>query len=543
MTTTTSGLNASEPALTRSMGRRFGLAASLALALLGFGLNLWVAAQTTTPPVMDSYEYFNGAWLLARGAGLQAPYVWNYLDGAQALPTANFTYWMPLPALIAAPFIWLAGPVMSAPGAQPGLWMWGAIPMALLGALVPVLAAWVAQRASGRAGLAWLAGGFALATGLYLIRWSNVDSYAPFAASAALAFCCTALGARDPRRRWAVVAGIAAGLAHLSRADGVLVPGAIGLWLLFSIRRSQTRSWLSVFVLAYAATLAPWLIRNLWVTGSPLGLGGARTLWLLAYDELFSLDPDRLTAARFLASDLGVQAAAKAQALAQNLTTLWVAQGQVLALPLALVAAWVWRRAPLTQLVTIFAAAALAALSLAFTYPGPRGAFLHSGGALVPFIAAGAVLGLDRVVTWAARKRGWSLASARPVFLAAGLIAQIAAGAGLALGRPLGDTLTPLAALREADALIPAGQGAAVANPPAFFYHTGRPAIVVPDGSPEDLAAALDRFELRFVILDVNHAAGLDALYSDPAGSGLFRLRADLTGGAGPAVWLLERRP
>lgn len=521
----------------------FGPLSTLLLGLVALGLNLVIAALTTTPPVMDSYEYFNGAWLLATGAGLRAPYVWNFLDGAQALPTANFTYWMPLPALLAAPFVWLGGPSTTVPGAQPGLLVWGALPMALLGACVPVLAAHLAFRASGRAGLAWLAGWFALATGLYAIRWSNVDSYAPFAVAAALAFCATALGAPEGRMRWAVAAGLAAGLAHLTRADGALVPATIGLWLLAGLRDASRRRWLGAFGLAYGVTLAPWLARNLLVTGSLLGLGGARTLWVLGYDELFSLDPSRLTLARYLASDLSVQWAAKGAALVQNLVTLWVAQGQVIALPLAMIAVWTWRKAPVTQLVALFAVLALAALSLAFTYPGPRGAFLHSGGALVPFLAAGAALGLDRAVAWAAAKRGWALASARPVFLAAGLVLYVAAGFGLASGRPLGDTLSPLAAFARAHELIPAGQGAAVANPPAFFYHTGRPAIPVPDGPPGDLASALDRFGLRYVILDVNHPAGLDALYDGPADQPGFRLVADLGDPADAHVWLLERQP
>jgi len=156
MMTTLGGLQAQDRSQVR--GRGFGWVAGLTLALAAFGLNLWVAVATTTPPVMDSYEYFNGAWLLARGAGLEAPYVWNYLDGAHSLPTANFTYWMPLPALLSAPFVWLGGVTGAAPGAQPELWLWGALPMAALGALVPVLAALIAARASGRAGLAWLAG-------------------------------------------------------------------------------------------------------------------------------------------------------------------------------------------------------------------------------------------------------------------------------------------------------------------------------------------------------------------------------------------------
>ena len=549
---------------------RFGWGSGLILVVLAFCLNLGVALQTTTPPVMDSYEYFNGAWSLATGSGLQTPYLWNYLSDAQSLPAPSFTYWMPLPALLAAPFVWLGGPSGAVPAAQPALWVWGAVPMSLLGALVPVIAALVAWRASRRAGLAWLAGGLTLGTGLYLIRWSNIDSYAPFAAATAGAFCFTALGAESHKRRWAVAAGITAALAHLARADGLLVPLTIALWALVGVvaggsgdRRPQTSDrsldgedpgrqpegprsasvrWLGLFIAAYALTLSPWLIRNLWVMSSPLGLGGTRTLWMLSYDELFSLDPGRLTAARYFASDLGAQTSAKLEALLGNLATLWVAQGQVLALPAALGAAWLWRRRPLTQMVVLYGVLALAALSLAFTYPGPRGAFLHSGGALVPFIGAGAALGADRLVAWAAARRRWS-ASAGPVLLGGFLVLHLSAGAALAAGRPLGDTLTPIAAYHRADALLPAGAGAAVVNPPAFFFHTGRTAIVIPDGPADDLGTALDRYGLTYAIIDANHPAALDALYAAPEAADGFRVVADLSQSGEPAVWLLERRP
>lgn len=549
---------------------QFGLGATLLLAFVAFGLNLGVALQTTTPPVMDSYEYFNGAWLLATGSGLQTPYLWNYLSDVQSLPAPAFTYWMPLPALLAAPFVWLGGPNGAVPAAQPALWVWGAVPMALLGALVPVIAALIAWKASRRAGLAWLAGGLTLGTGLYLIRWSNIDSYAPFAAATAGALCFTALGAASSQRRWAVAAGIAAALAHLTRADGLLVPLTIALWAMvrvvtgaagdrgpqtadrsldsqYSSRRpedprSATARWLGLFIVSYALALSPWLIRNLWVMGSPLGLGGTRTLWMLSYDELFSLDPDRLTATRYLASDLGVQTSAKLEALLGNLATLWVAQGQVLALPAALGAAWLWRRQPLTQLVMLYGIFALAALSLAFTYPGPRGAFLHSGGALVPFIGAGAALGADRLVAWAAARRRWS-ASAGPVLLGGFLVLHLSAGAALAAGRPLADTLTPIAAYLRADALLPAGAGAAVVNPPAFYFHTGRSAIVIPDGPGADLAAALDRYGLAYAIVDANHPAALDVLYAAPETVGGFRVVANLSQSGEPAIWLLERQP
>ena len=80
-------------------------------------------------------------------------------------------------------------------------------------------------------------------------------------------------------------------------------------------------------------------------------------------------------------------------------------------------------------------------------------------------------------------------------------------------------------------------------NPPAFFFHTGRSAIVIPDGPGADLAAALDRYGLAYAIVDANHPAALDELYAAPETVGGFRVVANLSQSGEPAIWLLERQP
>jgi hypothetical protein len=56
-----------------------------------------------------------------------------------------------------------------------------------------------------------------------------------------------------------------------------------------------------------------------------------------------------------------------------------------------------------------------------------------------------------------------------------------------------------------------------VGNPPGFWYHTHRPAVVVPNGDVETLLAAADRYGARYVLLDRNRPAHLAGLYTGDA--------------------------
>jgi len=62
-----------------------------------------------------------------------------------------------------------------------------------------------------------------------------------------------------------------------------------------------------------------------------------------------------------------------------------------------------------------------------------------------------------------------------------------------------------------------AGEPVMVANPAAFWYYTGCPAVVVPNGGVEAVLAAADRYAVRHVLLDRNRPAPLAGLYAQEA--------------------------
>lgn len=84
-----------------------------------------------------------------------------------------------------------------------------------------------------------------------------------FFTTVAIAFCALAL--REGSWRYWFGAGVACGLAILTRPDSVLLLVAIVLFLLIQLARERRRRFASslfAFCLAAALTLAPWVIRN-----------------------------------------------------------------------------------------------------------------------------------------------------------------------------------------------------------------------------------------------------------------------------------------
>ncbi len=271
----------------------------------------------------------------------------------------------------------------------------------------------------------------------------------------------------------------------------------------------------------------PWFIRNSAVFGSVLAPGGARALWLTEYNELFSYPPSLLTFTRWWGTGLGEIMRTRLWALGQNLQSALAVQGSIFLAPLVVAGLWELRRERRVQVGVLAWALTLATMTLAFPFAGARGGFFHSGAAVQPLFWAVAPVGLDVVLRWAGRRRGWRVKQARRVFgagmvglailLTAALGYQRAAGLKLAsvgVQQNVGYAAVELA-LQDSVGASPSDV-VLVNNPPGYFLVSGRPAIVIPNGAPDVLLAAARRYAARYVLLEPDHVAGLDALYQQP---------------------------
>ncbi|MEA3342192.1 MAG: hypothetical protein U9R15_19680, partial [Chloroflexota bacterium] len=205
-------------------------------------------------------------------------------------------------------------------------------------------------------------------------------------------------------------------------------------------------------------------------------------------------------------------------ALWTNFQRLLAEDFMVFLLPFSIVGLYRLRRRISFALSIIYLFLIYSVHSLAFTFPGWRGGLFHSSGALLPFLHAAAVVGLDTSVRWAARRRrGWNLRQAQVIFTAGivvlaimlslyGLLSKLPAWNNSEQTYPVvGDWLTA----RE----VPDDTVIMARNPPGFWYHTARPAVVVPNEGVDALLQAAERYHVEYLLLDRNCPAPLRLLY------------------------------
>jgi hypothetical protein len=532
------------------------------IVLLGLIVNGLAAGFIVRPAYMDAYYYFGGALQLARGLGFTEPYVWNYLGPIRSLPAPSHLYWMPLASIVAAPFITLAE-LIAGPLPNDALFNVAQIPFVVIASALPLLSYGVAQSTTGLRRHAIVAALLTLFSAYYFLFWTNIDAFALFALLAGGALFSYGRAMADPGgspRHWLLLCGLLAGLAHLSRADGMLVSLCIlvyGAWHVLRNRPAfpSRTSLLFLPVLGYVLIMAPWFMRNWLAVGTPLAPGGTRTFWLVTYDDLFSYPAESLTLARYLAAGWPKILQDKWESVVQNFGNLVAVQSNIVAFPFALIGWWHLRRRPVYQLALLYGLALFAAMSLAFTLPGPRGGYIHSGGALLPFIYPAALMGLDAVVDAIARRlRHWQPEKSKPIFTLIVLMSCVALTGYRFLSSAIGpDWRRPTSS--QADVVYAeigawlareaAGQGEAIVaanNPPAFYYMAGRPSIVVPNGTPEALLEVMSLFGAHWAVLDANHPEGLVALYQAPTSEPRLQLRATFKNGE-HNVYLFERVP
>ena len=478
-------------------------AALFVLALLA---RLTVASLVSQPGYMDAAYYTAGGINLAQGGGLNEPFIWNYLDNPAGIPHIGFVYWMPLPALLVAPFAALF----------PGSFFALQIPFAFFSALLPVVAYSVAWGLTARRSSAWLAGLLTLFSGFFFPYWSLPETFAPFALFGSLALWLSTRPSSPASRLSPLAAGLLVGLAHLTRADGVLLLPVVALGLLMRPPRPRVSvSSLFFLVLGYLLVMGPWFVRNLVFIGAPLSPSGTRTLWLRTYDDLYCYGCD-LSLRTYLGWGWAGILRSKLWALGVNLARFMAENCMVFLFPLVLAGLYRLRRQPVIAVAVLYLLLVYLAHSLAFTFPGPRGGFFHTGAALLPFLHPAAAEGLDVAVGWAARRRRWNHRQARAVFTVAAvafalLLSLYAVAGKIPQWRQAGQTYAAVDRWLEqhqAEGTIMVG------DPPSFWYFTRRPCVVVPNGDVETVLAVARRYRVTYLLLDENRPIPLARFYA-----------------------------
>jgi len=512
----------------------------LVLSLLGLAVSVLASIWIQVPGYMDAEYYFAAGEELASGNGFTEPFLWNYLDDPDGLPHASHSYWMPLVSIIAAGPMRLLGVGFRA--AQ--------IPFVLLSAVLPLLAARLALHLGLDQRKAWLAGLLACAPGFYLPYFVTTETFSLFAVVGALALWSMAAAAECPGVvKWLIVGGLV-GLAHLTRADGLvlLAPAMLAAWY----GRRKRASAVALVLASYMLVMAPWWGRNMALFGSIFPPGASRALWLVSYDELFSYPASIITPQHWWDAGLIPLLQARMQALGTNLQSLLAANGLVFLAPLMVIGAVRgWKRL-LIRLSVAYLVLLFVLMSLVFPEVGARGGFFHSSAALMPLMWALAADGLYRAVSWIGERRKWHQNQSQRFFSVGVVLLAIVATIALYWGRVVGeDASQPSWAysdviyqevglrLRSLDAEVGI---VAVNNPPGFHVATGLQAIVIPDGSPETLRQVVERYNAGWVVLEANHVLALDELYSLTIDLAWLELIDTIVVNEAPAIHLMRVR-
>jgi hypothetical protein len=424
--------------LTRNRPRAgYGLDLLLVLLLFvaGLGVRWLYTVSIAFPPSEESAFYLTTAENVLSGRGLEVDALWSYQFPFPNVTHASHEHWMPLTTgLIAAAFAMqrtLAGVIETSLeiAQMPGLFLGSLLaPLtylfgrrALPGDTESIQNPWAVSR--------WVSIAAALLVALNPMlsyQSASMDSRAPLALLTAWAL---ALAVRRPGDQGGYFSvGLLAALAYLTHTSGLLLLAAIPLawWLLPIPRRLQTvlpdnpaaefvwEHWprdrgaeeeqaaalgpslfnLLDLAVAFALIATPWLIRNFLTFGTPLPTSPLSQVWLSDYTETFNY-LSHPTLQTWLAQGWEVLLGQRFEALMHN--------GRVFLLDtfpwglLALPGLWLLRREWLFFPSLIYGLLLFFGVTLVFPISSMAGAFQHSLGAWMPFLALAAIYTLQRV--------------------------------------------------------------------------------------------------------------------------------------------------
>lgn len=467
------------------------------------------------PAYTDAYYHFNAAQRLATGEGLTDTYLWTYFGAPESYndsrPFPSHLYWMPLTSILSGVSMGLLGNSYAA--AQ--------IPLVLCVAGAAGVAYKLGFRLGGTRRTAWCAGLIALFGGFFARFWGTIDTFAPIAVIGALGLYFLGHGLdtlkqASPVARisfWLLAGGMA-GLAHLTRPDGLLLlltGWAVLFWMLLR-HRLWGKSLLAglLLTIGYLVMMGFWFFRNLDAINAVLPTGGLQSVWFTEYNDLFNYPPAASFNDFWGSGGLGFFISTRWQAfaggdglLSGNLGTFIAIEGIVVMAPLMLIGLWRRRKQPFLAPFWVYALGLHVAMTLVFPFPGARGGLFHGAAALWPWWAALGVLGCEDMVRWVAKRRkSWNPRVAIPIFTFS--LVGFAIFLSLTIGTRgivLPTTAVP-AFYAELDAALPDGARVLINDPAALYYFTGRGGAAVPNSDPDVIRELAERYDLDYVVFE-----------------------------------------
>jgi hypothetical protein len=519
-----------------------------------------VAAATLSFPVPEDTAYYAGvARNVVEGRGLVTDALWSYQTPPLEVPRAAFEVWLPLPALLAAISVWLAGAANWFRAAQ----VLSVVVSAIGAALAWRLGADVATELRlppGRARtLAAGTGVVACFLGPLVVYGMLSDSTALFAAlSLTACLLMTRIEARTPEGgrpaeggelaegpaeggrpfdrfvrlfdRRLIALGLLIGLAALTRSEAAWLGLA---WAVVAWRwtatpatpatpappagaagssgapvsrpsRSERLRLIAVPAAVAALVFAPWAVRDWIAFGSPLPGQTLANALSVNPTDIFAYQ-DQPTLARYLAQGPAALAGMRVDGIVHNLVDVLIVPGfpigliGLLALPKCL-------RLKALRPLLLLAVITFLVTSLAFPVSTTWGTFLHAAGAIYVLLIVSCLVALDAFIAWVGRLRHWW----RPVAwlgpaLATAVAVPLLFVSVVSIDRQADKTRDRYealpAALDRAGVPLTDNQPVITDNPIWLSETAGVTALALPEESPQAVLDLAHRFGARLVIV------------------------------------------
>jgi hypothetical protein len=519
-------------------GRRSerGLDLLVVILLLAIGLGVrWLYIRAVVfPPLDDPAFYLLTGENLVSGRGLVVDALWSYQILFPTVTHPSHEHWMPLATGLVAAALAIQ---RALPAVVEVPFRAGQLPGVIMGSLLTLFTYLFGRQAlPSNRGNRWVAFSAALLVALNATlsyQSASADSSAPFALLAALAL---AVGVRRPGDGGAYFgAGLLLALAYLTRADGLLLLLAVPLawWLLPAPPRplvelpdnpaaqiawahwprepGSEEAWrrtagpgvanLLDLGMAFILIVSPWLVRNYLAFGTLLPSSVLSQAWLTDYIDTFNYWTHP-TWETMLAQGWPVILAQRGQALLHNggVFLMSTFPWGLLALP----GLWLLRREWLFFPASVYGLILFFVTALLFPVSSISGTFYHSLGAVMPFLALGAVYAIQQGIQRLSRDRKRSTLSIFAVMV--GLLVLVGAQVVIALPRvaevhrsdkekfeAVADWLAHHAAR---------GDVVMTTQPYTLNYASAHPCIVLPGNEPPDAAwEAAQRYGARFLVI------------------------------------------
>ncbi|MEO8392563.1 MAG: glycosyltransferase family 39 protein [Chloroflexota bacterium] len=381
------------------------------LLLICFGaliFRLVLLVFVSYPGIADPTHYYNMGVRLVEGHGFTIDYIWQYSLPPQSIVHPE-EHWMPLAAVFAAAPMALFGESVRV----------ALLPFVLISSLLPALSYWAARQLDLSESSALFAAAALAVLPEYALYSLRTDTVIPCALFECLSILLLIRGLR--RGGWIpfILSGIAAGLAYLTRNDGVLlIPMLVVTLIVYALARRRWNSEVSSFAAFHARfailmpiaaliVVTPWLIRNLNAYGM---LGSPETSSMFFFTD----HSDHYAFGRHFTLQTMLAAQTPAQIIGKRLFELAAAFKEMIAafdvfLPVAVIGGLLllligWRSEANRRRLLAIAPVAILVVGLLVAYPilipykSQAGSFKKSYMSIVPLLLPLGAYALERAI-------------------------------------------------------------------------------------------------------------------------------------------------